>query len=190
MLTIKCYGQGCWVHLLESSKNSVDIYNAIADKIKLPITEALLDVQFYQILKGNINAIDDLIIDSFGGLLPIEPAVIEIWFGRKKITKIPFYELITPSTLFPIYKVRKINFSKNKFENGIYLKETVVGCVGIYKIKSDDFDINQLSFTLLSSFFNKSTLLLDFKSNDIILRKTKDDCITRHQEIIILFFTN
>jgi hypothetical protein len=190
MLTIKCYGQGCWIHLLESSKDSVDIYNTIASKIKLPITEALLDVQFYQILKSDIQTIDDLIIDSFGGLLPLHPASLEIWLGRKKIAKISFQELIQPSTLFPLYNVKKINFSKHQFEKGIYLKETVVGCIGVYKIACDNFDIEQLSFTLLSSFFSNNPLLLNFQNKDVILRKVKDDCLTRHQEIIILFSLN
>jgi len=186
MLTIKCYGQGCWVHLLESSKDSQFIYNSIANKMNIPITEALLDVHFYQLLTSDIQTIDDLIIDTFGGLLSLQPASLEIWFERKKAAKIPFQELIQPSTLFPLYNVKKINFSKHQFEKGIYLKETVVGCIGVYKIACDNFDVDQLSFTILSSFFNKKPLLINFLYRDVILEKVKDDCLTKHQEIIIL----
>mgnify|MGYP005992424885 CR=1 FL=1 len=186
MLIIKCYGQGCWVHLLESSKGFQSTYTNIAESMKLPLAEALLDVQFYQLLKGDVQTIDDLIIDSFGGLLKAHPASIEIWYGRKKVAKFPFQELLAYSTLFPLYEVKNISFSKDQFEKGIYLKETIVGCVGVYKIACDNFDINQLSFTILSSFFNKDPLLINFLYQGVALKKVKDDCLTTQQEIIIL----
>ncbi|QXP70736.1 hypothetical protein H0I29_01175 [Polaribacter sp. R2A056_3_33] len=186
MITIKCYGQGCWIHLLESNENAIKSYQIIASKIKLPIEEALLDISFYQYFKNNIQEIDDLIIDTFGGLLHLQNATIEIWFGRKKLAKIPFEDLVTTTTLFPLYKINKIDFKKQQFEKGIYLKETVIGCVGVYKIGFDNFDINLLSFQLLNSFFNNNTLLINFTYQNVILKKVKDDCLTRHQEIVII----
>jgi hypothetical protein len=186
MITIKCYGQGCWIHLLESNEDAVKIYHIIAKSMKLPVEEALLDVFFYSYLKSDVQEIEHLIVDSFGGLLHLQPATIEIWFERKKIAKIPFQDLVTTTSLFPLYKTTKIDFKKNQFEKGIYLKETVIGCVGVYKIDAKNFDINLLSFQLLTSFFNPTLLLINFTYQNILLKKVKDDCLTKHQEIIIL----
>lgn len=186
MITIKLFGEGCHIHLLESRPKSLKIYEAIAEKMKLPINEALLDLHFFQILNANIHSIDELIIDSFGGLLPIFPASIEIWFQRKKAAKIPLKELITSSTLFPLYNVHKKKFQKHQFEKGIYLKETVVGCIGVYKLDFKSFDINLLSFAILESFFTKHPLLVNFTYQDNIFLKVKEDCLTKKQEIIIL----
>lgn len=186
MITVKLFGEGCYIHLLESRPKSLKIYEAIAEKMKSPISEALLDLHFFQILNSNIHSIDELIIDSFGGLLPISPAYIEIWFQRKKAAKIPLQELITSSTLFPLYNVHKIIFQKHQFEKGIYLKETVIGCIGVYKLDIKVFDINLLSFTILESFFTKYPLLINFTYQENIFLKLKEDCLTKHQEIIIL----
>ncbi|PQJ81494.1 hypothetical protein [Polaribacter glomeratus] len=186
MITIKCFGEGSWIHLLDSTTKTVKCYNIIAAKMKLPIEEALLDISFYQHFKNNIDEIDHLIIDSFGGLLHLQNATIEIWFDRKKVAKIPFQDLVTTTSLFPLYKTTKIDFKKNQFEKGIYLKETVIGCVGVYKIDAKNFDINLLSFQLLTSFFNPTLLLINFTYQNILLKKVKDDCLTMHQEIIIL----
>ncbi|MCL7765350.1 hypothetical protein MPF19_18160 [Polaribacter sp. Z014] len=186
MITIKCYGQGCWIHFLESNEDATKSYQIIASKMKLSMEEALLDISFYQYFKNNIQEIDDLVIDTFGGLLHLQNATIEIWYGRKKVAKIPFENLVNTTTLFPLYQINKIDFKKQQFEKGIYLKETVIGCVDIYKIAVEKFDINLLSFQLLSSFFNDNTLLINFTYQNELLKKVKDDCLTKHREIIIL----
>lgn len=51
MITIKCYGQGCWIHLLESNEDAIKVYETFAAKMKLPLKEALLDSWFYQFFK-------------------------------------------------------------------------------------------------------------------------------------------
>jgi hypothetical protein len=186
MIRIKLFGEGCHIHLLESSENSMKIYKSIAKKMKLPLEEALLDIGFCTKLNTDIQEIDQLIIDSFGGLLPVSPVKIEIWFKRRKAAKIPFQELLYSSTLFPLFQVKKINTTKNNFDKGIYLRETVIGCIGVYEFSSDTFNINQLSFTLLSSVFTNSPLLISFTYQNFPLKKVKEDCLTKHQEIIIL----
>ena len=58
MITIKLFGEGCHIHLLDSSKKSIEIYNEIASKMKLPLSEAILDISFFYKLNSNIQSID------------------------------------------------------------------------------------------------------------------------------------
>lgn len=184
MITIKLFGEGCYVNLLESSVSSIKIYKDIAASMKLPLEEALLDLFFYHKLKTDIHNVNDLVIDSFGGLLSVATAYIEVWFKRRKKAKIFLKDLVFPMTLFPLYKVDLIPMKSNDFEKGIYLKETVIGCIGVYKIKSDNFYIDDFNFKILDSFFTKDYLLIEFTYKGELLKKIKEDCLTRSQEII------
>lgn len=184
MITIKLYGEGSYIQLLASSKTMMSIYKAIAKKMNLPIEEALLDLGFYQMLNTDIHSINELVIDSFGGLLPIFPSYIEVWFKRKRVIKIPFKDLITQLTLFPLYKVTYID--NNVFEKGIYLKENITGCIGVYEIASNTFNVDLLMFTILKSSFTEHPLLIDFRYNNCSFSKTKEDCLTRYQQIIVI----
>lgn len=186
MITIKCYGQGCWMHLLASSEDALNVYKTFATKMKLPLEEALLDAWFYQYFNNKIQGIEDLIADTFGGLVHKQHSVIEVWFNRKKLVKISVNELVNTTTLFPLYAVKKIELTRQDFEKGIYLKETVIGCVGVYKMPTDQFDIEKLTFTLLSSDFLKPWMLVDFSYEENSFQKVKEDCLTKHQEIIIV----
>jgi hypothetical protein len=186
MITIKLFGQGCHIHLLESSEKSKKVYQKIAKKMNIPLNEALLDIGFFLKMNSDIQSIHQLIIDSFGGLLPIYPAYIEISFNQKKVAKINLQELISITTLFPLYKVAIINFKNHQFDKGIYLKETVIGCIGIYKLPSNSFNIDLLSFTILYSSFTELPLLINFTYNDTSFKKVKEDCLTKQQKIIIL----
>ena len=184
MVTLKLYGEGSYIQLLESSEGSVNIYNSIANKMNLSLEEALLDLGFYQKLNTDIHSVNELVIDSFGGLLPIFPSYIEVWFNRKRVIKIPFIDLMTQLTLFPLYKIKYID--KLIFEKGIYLKENVTGCIGVFKIASSAFNIDSLMFTVLNSSFTKHPLLIDFTYNNCSFEKTKEDCLTRYQQIIVI----
>mgnify|MGYP000745961664 CR=1 FL=1 len=184
MITLKLYGEGCYIQLLASSQATVGIYNAIANEMNLPLEEALLDLGFYQKLNTDIHSVNELVIDSFGGLLPIFPSSIEVWFERKRVLKIPFIDLMTQLTLFPLYKIKYIDAPI--LEKGIYLKESVTGCIGIYKIASNTFNIDLLVFTILKSSFTAHPLLIDFTYNNSSFEKTKEDCLTRYQQIIVL----
>lgn len=184
MITIKLYGEGSYIQLLASSKTMMSIYKAIAKKMNLPIEEALLDLGFYQMLNTDIHSINELIIDSFGGLLPVSLSYIEVWFKRKRVVKVAFKELLASTTLFPLYKVVYIDtFS---FEKGIYLKENITGCIGVYKLDVSSFNVDLLRFTVLKSRFTQYPLLIDFTYNNYSLDKVKEDCLTRHQQIIII----
>lgn len=186
MITLKLFGEGCHIHFLESSERSIRIYKSIATKLKLPLREALLDAFFFHYLNTDIKSIDDLIIDSFEGLLPINPLKIEIWFNRRKVAKIPFDELLNPTTLFPLYNIKKLNPSNSFFDKGIYLKEMVTGCIGVYRFDSSSFDINKVTFTLLNSIFTKEPILINTSYQGKSFEKVKEDCLTRRQEIVFI----
>jgi hypothetical protein len=186
MITVKLFGEGCYIHLLDSSDKTVNTYQKIASSMNIPLNEALLDIGFFLKMNSDIQGIHQLIIDSFGGLLPVYPAYIEISFNQKKVAKINLQELINISTLFPLYNVAFINFNNHQFDKGIYLKETVIGCIGIYKLPSNSFNIDLLSFTILYSSFTELALLINFTYNDTSFKKVKEDCLTKKQEIIIL----
>ena len=186
MITLKLFGEGCHIHYLESSEPSIKIYKSITAKVRLPLKEALLDAYFFYLLKTDVESIDNLIIDSFDGLLPIFPVKIEVWFNRKKVAKISFNELLNPTTLFPLYNVENLNAPIIFFDKGIYLKEIVTGCIGIYKLDSSTFDINKVTFTLLNSIFTKEPILINTSYQGKSFEKVKDDCLTRRQEIVII----
>lgn len=186
MITLKLFGEGCFVHYLESSKASIETYKLIAAKMKLPLKEALLDAYFFYKLHSDVQSIDDLIVDSFGGLLPLSPWKIEIWFERKKIAKIPFNELLNSTTLFPLYNVENLNTPISFFDKGIYLKELVTGCIGTYKFDSSGFDIDNVAFTLLTSVFTEKPLLVNTSYQNKNFEKVKDDYLIRHREIVVI----
>ncbi|WP_272149756.1 hypothetical protein [Tenacibaculum aiptasiae] len=134
--------------------------------MRLPLKEALLVAYFFYLLKTDVESIDNLIIDSFSGLISIIPVKIEIWFNRKKVAKISFNELMNPPTLFPLYNVEILNTPINYFDKGIYLKEIVTGCIGIYKFDSSTFDINKVTFSLLNSIFTEEPILINIFYQD------------------------
>lgn len=127
-----------------------------------------------------------MIVDTFGGLMRKPNSVIEVWFNRKKMAKISLDDLVTSKTLFSLYDIQKIALKEQQFEKGIYCKETVIGCIGVYKIAAEEFNINQLTFKLLSSNFTEEWILLDFSYQNQTLQKVKEDCLTKHQEIIFI----
>ncbi|ARV06084.1 hypothetical protein BTO04_04925 [Polaribacter sp. SA4-10] len=186
MITVKLFGEGCYIHLLDSSDKTVNTYQKIANKMRVPLNEALLDIGFFLKMNSDIQSIHQLIIDSFGGLLPVYPAYIEISFNQKKVAKINLQELISITTLFPLYKVAIINFKNHQFDKGIYLKETVIGCIGVYRLPVNIFSIDLFSFTILHSSFTELPLLINFTYNDTSFKKVKEDCLTKQQKIIIL----
>jgi len=69
-LRIKLFGESFKIHKLKIDQNLLSGMVQVANKIKLPLQEALLDMDFFRILNcKDIQCINDLTGFSFCGLI-------------------------------------------------------------------------------------------------------------------------
>ena len=181
MVRIKFHGIGYLFHYLESSLESISLYRHFANKLNLQLSEALLDTRFYQQLQLNP---EDIQIYTLMGIPPTTSTQMEIWLGKKKLAKLTTESLLSTTTLFPLFRTKIYDFSDTTLESGFYLKEKIIGCLGIFQIPSESFGIDKLEFEFLNSPFHEIPFLTRLQFQDKLIAKTKDDCLVQHQEII------
>lgn len=104
--------------------------------------------------------------------------------SKKKLAKHTTESLLSTTTLFPLFRTKIYDFSDTTFESGFYLKEKIIGCLGIYEIPYDSFAIDDLQFEFLNSPLHGSLLLSRMQYEGMVLKKIKDDCLVQHQEIL------
>ncbi|MDD2674211.1 MAG: hypothetical protein PHF81_04970 [Flavobacterium sp.] len=150
-------------------------YAIIAQRMKQPLHQALIDPYFYFLLKNdNIQSFED-----FGGfsnkvLLNTPKNQIEIWYQNKKIQKLKINDLLEELLLFPLYSTKVLEKSFN-LENGIYIEQKEIGWIGQYEIMIDNFRIEELLFQLSSNNLQKITY------QDKEFRFIKSDALLTYQ---------
>ena len=181
MVRIKFHGMGYLFHYLESSPESISLYRHFANKLNLPLFEALLDARFYQHIQLDP---EDIQVYTLLGIPPTTSTQMEIWLSKKKLAKHTTESLLSTTTLFPLFRTKIYDFSDTTLESGFYLKEKIIGCLGIFEIPCDSFAIDDLQFEFLNSLLHGSLVLTRMQYQGIGLKKIKDDCLIQHQEII------
>lgn len=178
-LKVNFYGEGYALHQLE---NHI-FYQKIADKMKLTVPEALLDILFFYHLKNpKYQCLQDCYAHRFTGLIHTPKGKIEIWFGRKKIAKITTTNLCDTITLFPLYNIMNTNSENLQPQTTLYVEEQEIGLIGSYKIEIEHFNIAHLTFHIAQHKQQKIIHQLSYKNK--ILKCTKTDTLLQKQVII------
>lgn len=147
-------------------------YEIIAQRMKLPLHQALTDPYFYFLLqKDSIQSFEDF--DGFSSkvLLNTPKNLIEIWYQNKKIQKLKINDLIQELLLFPLYSTAIIA-DKLTFKNGIYIEQREIGLIGQYEMMIENFKIEKLLFQLSGNNLQKITYKnreFKFIKSDVLL---------------------
>lgn len=132
-------------------------YERIAQRMQLPLHQALTDPYFYFLLqKDSIQSFEDFNGFSRKILLNTAKNLIEIWHQNKKVQKLKINDLNQELLLFPLYNT-EINEEKFTFKKGIYIEQKEIGLIGQYEMLIDDFRIEKLLFQLKDNNLQKIT---------------------------------
>jgi hypothetical protein len=162
-LSIKFYGESLKIHRINLSEERLQLYNAVAKKLKQPLAEAILDIDFFRVLnvKG-VETLKDITDYTFYGLINNYKSQVEVGYGRKKIAKIKVDELFRSSRLFPMFHTQISIVKTDKLKTGIYIVEHEVGLIGLYKSKLTSLNVDLLKFHLTKiKLFNAEYELLN-----------------------------
>jgi len=187
-LRIKLFGESFKIHKLKIDDNMMPMLVNVANKVKLPLLEALLDINFFRILNSQeLQCVNDLIGHTFNGLINNYRNQFEISYGRKRIAKFKIEELFYPTTLFPLYNTHINNININTISAGIYIEEREIGLIGTYEIMIEEFQIDFLKFYLTKIELlneNLETLhMMTYKGQ--LLPCVKSDTLLRYQRCFL-----
>ena len=187
-LRVKLFGESLKIHKLKIDIDMMPTFIQVAKTIKLPFSEALLDIYFFRVLNmKKFQSLNDLIGFTFSGLINNYRNQVEITYGRKRLVKFNIDELFKPTTLFPIYNT-EVNFvNMNKLSRGIYIEEKEIGLIGTYDIVVEKFQMDLLNFHLVKiELLNENLELLHIISyNEQVLQSIKSDVLLRCQRCFI-----
>lgn len=147
-------------------------YETIAQLMKQPLHQALIDPYFYFLLKKeNIQS-----FENFGGfsnkvLLNTPKNQIEIWYQNKKVQKLKINDLLQELLLFPLYSTEAIEHKVNK-ESEICIEQKEIGWIGQYEMLVNDFKIENLLFQLTGNHLQNITYEsrdFSFIKSDVLL---------------------
>jgi hypothetical protein len=184
-LKISLFGETWKIKQLDIEDNLKEKISSICNLYEFTITEALLDLSFYELLnEPSINSVSDFKSNQIGGLRNTHKGLIEIWFNGKKIKRIKPIELFHPNTLFDLYHTSIIQASNDNLEEGIYITEYEIGLLGNYEKQIDKFSIDLMSFGLLN--FKNQTQELEilsevFYDKKLLISKREDLLVTRSE---------
>jgi len=169
-LRVKLFGESLKIHKLKIDIDMMPTFIQVAKTIKLPFSEALLDIYFFRVLNmKKFQSLNDLIGFTFSGLINNYRNQVEITYGRKRLVKFNIDELFKPTTLFPIYNT-EVNFvNMNKLSRGIYIEEKEIGLIGTYEIIVEEFQIDLLKFYLTKINYSR----IDYELLNTITYKNK-----------------
>ena len=186
-LRVKLYGNSVKIYRLKIGSKDYHKFREVANKLRLPISEALLTLDFYRLLKlDGFKSIEDIKGYSIGGLLNNNQNTIEITFGRKRVEKFVMEDLFRPSTLFPLYNTKMASVVYSGQDSCIYLLEKEVGLVGIYEMTLEEFDIANIQFHLIKLTIQNVgyELLNKITYNKLNLKLIKEDLLLTYQNIM------
>ena len=187
-LRIKLFGESFKIHKLKIDDNMMPMLVNVANKVKLPLLEALLDINFFRILNSQgLQCVNDLIEHTFNGLINNYRNQVEISYGRKRIAKFKIEELFYSTTLFPLYNTQINNININTISSGIYIEEREIGLIGTYEIMIEELQIDLLKFYLTKIILSNENLellkMITYKSQ--LMECVKSDSLLRHQRCFL-----
>ena len=169
-LKINLHGESWTLKKFDYSEEDLCECMKVADKMKRPLVQALLDPFFYYNLKRpSIASVEHLPGKKMSGLLNTPKNQIEILVDGKKITKLQIKDLNQEQLLFPLYNIRSTEIVE-EHKPGIYVEQKAIGFIASYEIKIDNFAIDDLQFNLLQ--FNDKLLLLkpNYLNKNVLFR--------------------
>jgi hypothetical protein len=171
ILKINLHGESWTVKKFECGEEDLNACLKVADKMKLPLAQALLNPFFYYNLKrASIPSVEHLPGKKVSGLLNTPKNQIEILLDGKKIQKLQINDLNQEMLLFPSYNIKKIEI-KQDFSPGIYIEQCAIGFIASYEIKLKSFNIDDLQFNLLQ-FSDKQLLQKpNYHNTKVLIRK-------------------
>lgn len=167
-LKINLHGESWMLKKFECSKEDFALCTRVAEKMKLTLTEALLNPFFYYQLKSDvIQSLENLPGVTITGLLNTQKNQIEIILDGKRLKKLNIENLANQLSLFPLYNIQTSKTSEMD-EAGIYIEEKAIGFVGSYETEIDHFRIEDVTFNLIHHcekllFYNPSHKTKSFK---------------------------
>jgi len=187
-IKVKLYGESYKIHRLKIKEEYMNRFNEVALQLEVTLDIALLYVDLFECLniKG-ITSIQDLIESTFLGLINNHKSQVELWVGRKRVAKLKLENLFQQQTLFPLYQT-KISRINSNLKSGLYLEEKEIGLIGIYEIKVEKFEIDNLKFYLSEIAFTgiSSHLLNEIRYNKQQLELIKSDALLRYQHCFMV----
>ncbi len=184
-LKINLFGEAWSLKRLFLENEKETHWLKIAEKLRKPLHEAIIDPFFYHFLNDNkIKSIDDIEGLQIEGLLNSQKNQIEIWYQSKKIQKLKINELDSSLLLFPLYTV-SIHKPFEILQSGIYVEQKEIGLFGSFEIdEMPNFNIENLEFKLLE--FKEKLFLhkLEYQKQSFKLKK-KDTIVTYQNGFII-----
>jgi len=186
---IKLYGESFKIHRVNVKRylNGLNACYEIARQLDEPLEQALLNINFFKLFNeqysgDKFHSIQDLVDDTFGGLVSNSKARIEIRKGRKMLQKFSLDELFKPKTIFPLFNVHKGIISL-ELNNNLFLIEKEVGLIDTYEVETEYFDIYKLKFNICDVKYNNDNhqLLLALSYNAKKLKSTNSDTLITYQ---------
>ena len=187
-LRIKLFGESFKIHKLKVDATMMSTLVQVANTIKLPLHEAILDIDFFRVLNMKaFQCLNDLIGFTFCGLINNHKNQVEITYGRKRIAKFNVDELFEPTTLFPIYNTQVDFIDLNSLSAGIYIEEREIGLIGTYEIPVEGFQIDLLKFYLTKiKLVNENLELLNMITyKEQLVPVVKSDALLRYQRCFL-----
>lgn len=188
-LKVNLFGETWKIKRLHIEESILKKINLICSKHYLNLVEAILDLNFYELLKEpSINSVFDFKYTQVGGLINTPKSQIEIWFNSKKIKKLKFIEVFKQNTLFDLYHTTTINASFDDLEEGIYIIDYEIGLFGSYEKQIEEFSIDLMQFGLLkfkSNTENIEVLSEVFYNSELLISSKEDLLITRSKCVMI-----
>ena len=170
-LKINLHGESWTLKKFECSEEELNTCLKVAAKMKISLTQALLNPFFYYYLKiPTIPSVENLPGKKWSGLLKTPKNQIEILLNGKKISKLRIEDLNQEQLLFPLYNIHKTEILE-KHSSGIYVEQKAIGFIASYEIKVEHFTIDDLQFHLLQ--FNDKQLLQkpSYQNKKVLFRK-------------------
>ncbi len=148
---------------------------------KRAITEALLDPFFYYKLKDKkYKSLEDLPCEKCSGILNAPKSQIELWFNRKKVSKLNTQELFNENVLFPLFNIEKKQHSFTEIK-GIYIHQNEIGTIGTYELMVNSDALNMDDFTFEIDYFRNATFIKNIKYQNQDLAFIKKDTMITYQ---------
>lgn len=148
---------------------------------KKTIIDALLDPFFYYKLRDKkYSSLEDLPAEKCLGILNDTKSQIELWFNRKKVSKLNTPELFNKNVLFPLFNIEKKPHSFTDTQ-GIYILQNEIGTIGTYELMVNTETLNMDDFTFEIDRFKNTTFIKNIKYQNQDLVFVKKDTVISYQ---------
>lgn len=182
-IKINTFGEGIEIRQLQLESETYHHWDTIATRKKLLLPDLLLNPFFYYDLKDKrYKELPDINAKLISGMVDTPKSLIEIWFNRKKILKIPSQELFNEMLLFPLFKVDKNqDFLTHKLENGIYVVQKTIGLLSSKQLEITSKRLNIYDFNFSITTFGDNQFLSNIKYQNQNFKFLKSDAIITYQ---------